>query len=234
MEDEDKEPTLAWPAPEIQPSGKTRPNEVWAKVQTTWAERRRVQQNAKRAARDLKQAEELSASEQFGNLVLQETCAGKTVRIYDKGFVRVSMFPTNSTPYERLLGISGSADVAKKTALGRSIAAGATLGANLLFTPNKRGDLYLVITTDRETHSLHMSPPTERDLKAMHKLRNAGQAVLNGLASAPERSEHSTEDGSFVVPRSVTSELQKLAEMFRAGLLTEEEFKSAKSRLLSE
>lgn len=234
MQDEDEEFIPSWPAPEIGSDGNKKPNEGWAKVQSSWSDRRRNRQEARKAAKDLKQAKDLRNKEQFGELVLQETCAGKTVRIYDKGFVRVSLFPTNGTPYEKLLGISGSADVAKKTALGRSIAAGATLGANLLFTPNKRGDLYLIITTDKKTHSLHMSPPTEGDMKAMHKLQNAGQAVLNNLALTLGKLDIPAVVKSNSEGSSVTTELEKLVEMFRQGLLNEEEFKAAKSRLLSE
>jgi len=68
--------------------------------------------------------------------------AGKSVRLYEKGYVRVggAIFRSGAS-FERLLGISGSADVAKKTGLGRVAGFALTGGLNIMLTPNKRGDL---------------------------------------------------------------------------------------------
>lgn len=175
--------------------------------------------------------------EQYGKRVIEEVCAGKTVRIYDKGYVQIFTLFGNSAPYEKLLGISGTADVAKKTALGRTLAAGATMGANLALSPNKRGDLYLSISTGQKVHMIHESPPTERSMKAMHKLVTAGQAVLEATAALHVTTEPS--QSSQDQPRqnaggsSLADELAKLAALRDSGVLTEDEFQVAKSRLLS-
>jgi hypothetical protein len=82
----------------------------------------------------VKRALELSNRESYGELVIESVCAGKTVRMYSKGYVRISGFFGSNVPYEKLLGISASADIAKKTVIGRGVVAVATLGSNLLYT----------------------------------------------------------------------------------------------------
>jgi hypothetical protein len=89
-----------------------------------------------------------------GHLVAEALFARKSVRLYSGGYVRISgPFSKANAPFEKLLGISGSADVSKKTGLGRSVAFVLTGGINLL-SPNKRGDLYLSIFTEKQSHSL--------------------------------------------------------------------------------
>ena len=191
----------------------------------------REQQKAERHR--LKRELDEKNQDNFGKLVIEGVCAGKTVRIYSNGYVRVSGFFGGSTPYEKLLGISASADVSKKTAIGRGVVAAATLGANLLYTSNKRGDMYLAISTDRNTHMLHMSPPTERDMKAMHKLATAGQAILDSVGSLHVTTDKSPQasrknDGSI----SIADEIAKLVVLRDSGALTAEEFQAAKKKLL--
>ena len=149
-------------------------------------EQKARKKEAEKAHQQAAQADELSM---YGRLVIEEMCGNKTVRLYDKGFVRLSgiLFGKSDARFEKLMGISGDGDVFKKTGLGRVVVAGATMGANLLFTPNKRGDMYLVLTTDVDTHMIHMDPPTERDMKAMKKLATAGQAILTAVLGATLR-----------------------------------------------
>lgn len=196
----------------------------------------RTQQRAEeqKAREKLKIAEAKSELEKYGRKVIEEACAGKLVRIYDKGYVRISgVFFKDGAAFEKLVAIEGSADVAKKTALGRTIMFGATMGLNML-TPDKRGDIYLTIATDQQTHMLHMSPPTERDMKAMHKLATAGQGVLDSLerklASKPTSIATNSDSLS---PTSAIDELTKLVALRDAGALTEEEFSAMKSELLN-
>jgi large subunit ribosomal protein L7/L12 len=177
--------------------------------------------------------------ERYGKLVIEELCAGKLVRIYDKCFVRVSgiMIGKSTAPYEKLLGISGAGDVAKKTGIGRVAVAGMTGGMNLLLTPNKRGDMYLTITTSEKTHMLHMDPPTERDMKAMHKLASAGQAILDATAAlhvsiVPETTPPSAAPVTAPPSSDFVEQLEKLATLHKSGVLSDEEFNSAKSRIL--
>jgi ribosomal protein L7/L12 len=188
-----------------------------------------------------RRAREKRDLELYGRLVIEEVCAGKCVRIYDKGFVRVSgLFSKDGAVFEKLIAISSSADVAKKTALGRTLMAGATMGVNLLTTPNKRGDMYLTITTSRDTHMLHMSPPTEREMKAMHKVSTAGQGVLDALARQGAASDQPNQliqpspPNQSVHKNSVLDELTKLVALRDAGALTDGEFASMKSRIMAE
>ena len=177
--------------------------------------------------------------ESYGRKVIEEACAGKLVRIYDKGYVRVSgVFLKEGAVFEKLIAIESSADVAKKTALGRTIMFGATMGLNML-TPNKRGDMYLTIATDRTTHMLHMSPPTERELKAMHKIATSGQGVLNSIERQASSNHTASSPSSATQPvgdtsqSSVIDELTKLVALRDAGALSEDEFSALKAELLA-
>ena len=165
----------------------------------------------------------------YGRKVLDEVCAGRRVRLYENCYVRVAYV---GGEFEKLLGVSGTADVAKKTALGRTLAAGATLGLSLL-SPNKRGDMYLTITTDRKTHQMHMSPPTELELKSMHKISTTAAALLSSEISLQHDPSAVTraplEQGA---PVSIADELKKLTELLSQGMITEEEFVLAKSKIL--
>ena len=176
--------------------------------------------------------------ELYGRQIMEEVCAGKLVRFYEKGFVRVSgTILKNDAWFEKLMAISSSADVSKKTALGRTIMASATFGANLVLTPNKRGDIYLTITTDRNTHMIHSSPPTKSDLQAMHKIANAGAALINSLSNQPVNSQASFEESprlSVTSQSSLLDELTKLVSLRDAGALSEEEFLMMKQQLMPE
>lgn len=179
--------------------------------------------------------------EKYGNVVADEVCGGKRVWIYSKGFVAVGVF-SPGTP-ERLLGINGSADVAKKTAIGRGAVAVLTGGANLVLTPNKRGDIYLSITTPTRTHMIHMSPPTERDMKAMHKLQGSGQALIERLqneslisatrtAPPAQQPQQVHSSPSALNVEDLGSQLEKLLALHKAGALDDAEFKAAKAKLI--
>lgn len=207
-----------------------------AAIRQEKAEKRRSELEAQAEKRKAQEARELDL---FGKKVIQEMCAGKTVRIYDKGYVRVSgLFGGNGAVFEKLKAISGSADVAKKTALGRTVMAGATMGLNLVTTPNKRGDIYLAITTERTTHMIHMSTPTERDLKAMHKISSAGQGVLDSIARltpnnvATTGSSPALQAQPDVEKKSVADELIKLAALRDTGALTNAEFSKLKAQII--
>ena len=165
----------------------------------------------------------------YGRKVLDEVCAGRRVRLYENCYVRVAYV---GGEFEKLLGVSGTADVAKKTALGRTLAAGATLGLSLL-SPNKRGDMYLTITTDRKTHQMHMSPPTELELKSMHKISTTAAALLSSEISLQHDPSAVTRAPSEQgAPVSIADELKKLTELVSQGMITEEEFVLAKSKIL--
>lgn len=188
---------------------------------------------------EVKIAKEKRELELYGRKILEETCAGKLVRIYDKGFVRVSgVLFKDGAVFEKLRAISSSADVAKKTALGRTIMAGATMGLNLVTTPNKRGDMYLTINTDKTTHMLHMSPPSERELKAMHRITTAGQGIMDSIerqlpVENSRNASITTVSSQAVAPQvSIIDELTKLVALRDAGAISEDEFSEMKSHLM--
>ena len=175
--------------------------------------------------------------EKHGRLISDEVFFGKRIRLYSKGFVRVGS--TKSAPYEKLLGISGSADVSKKTALGRGIVAGMTMGTNLLVSPNKRGDVYLTIVTDRKTHALHQSPPGVKDIQAMHQIVTAGEAILKGQILSthiqPMRAESSAINDSKESGKSVEdllARLQQLGDLHASGVVSDDEFSQLKEKIM--
>ena len=200
------------------------------------AQQRIVEQKVREQEKIAKEKRDL---ELYGRKVIEEMCAGKWVRLYDKGFVRVSgLFLKDRAIFEKLTAISSSADVAKKTALGRIIMFNLTMGLNVLTTPNMRGDFYLTINTDRTTHMLHSSPPTEEDLKAMHKITTAGQGVLDSierqlLVENSRNASIATVSSQPVAPQaSIIDELTKLVALRDAGALSEDEFSAMKSQLM--
>ncbi len=175
--------------------------------------------------------------EKYGRLISDEAFFGKRIRLYSKGFVRVGL--TKNAPYEKLLGISGSADVSKKTALGRGIVAGLTMGTNLVVSPNKRGDVYLTIVTDRKTHALHQSPPGVKDIQAMHQLVTAGEAILKSqsistyiqpVQSGSMAEKDSKEPGSSV--EDLLAGLQQLGDLHAAGVVSDDEFSQLKEKIM--
>lgn len=165
-----------------------------------------------------------------GRMVAEGVFAGRRVKIYEKGFVQVGMFSLGDP--EKLLGITAQDNSQQKTALGRTLAAGATLGANLIASPNKRGSLYLTIVTKKKTHSLTMSPPTDSDMKAMHKLEAAGRSVLATLEA--QKHIEATTSAASATTASLADQLAQLSQLHQSGALTDDEFATAKSRLLSE
>ena len=73
-------------------------------------EQNRVEQE-KRAKKGLSDDE----FAKYGRKVLDEVCAGKRVRLYENCYVRVAYV---GGEFEKLLGVSGTADVAKKDRAG--------------------------------------------------------------------------------------------------------------------
>jgi len=160
--------------------------------------------------------------EQCGTLIAKEFFATKQVAIYQNGYVRMGTFKLG--PPEKLLGISATDSSSNKTGVGRGAAAVATLGVNYLLSESKRGDLYLTIITDKKTHSLHMSPPDEGQIRSMLKIEAAGRSVLD-LQTPPQTPSASE-------ARSLASEIAELKSLHESGVLTDEEFDQAKAKLL--
>jgi ribosomal protein L7/L12 len=193
-------------------------------------------EQARAASAQLKVDLARKEAERYGQMVIEEMFAGKVVRIYDKGYVRVSgvFLGKNEAIFELLKGISSSADVTKKTGLGRTAGFVVTGGLNTLLTSNKRGDMYLTIYTDRTTHMLHSDPPTERDMKAMHKLATVGRSILESSGAEQDSQPQAIPSESSAVGGTDTVEqLLKLAELHANGVLSDAEFETAKKRVLT-
>ena len=164
-----------------------------------------------------------------GRMVAEGVVAGRRVKIYEKGFAQVGMFSLGDP--EMLLGITAHDNSQQKTALGRTLAAGVTLGANLITSPSKRGSLYLIIVTKKKTHTLTLSPPTDSDLKAMHKLEAVGRSVLAALEAQKQvESQPATSPENMA---SLADQLTQLTQLHQSGALTDQEFSAAKARLLA-
>lgn len=168
--------------------------------------------------------------EKRGKVLAQGAVGHNIVTIYENGYVKVG------AKTERLLAISGNAEVSKKSGVGRSVATAATLltpfpGFNLLSSSN-RGDVYLAITTDRKTYMLKGLPDTGT-IKALHGLVAAGTAVLE-MRKSQSQIPGQPQQIVNVAPASLdfSEQLKNLSELHSAGALTAEEFAAAKAKLL--
>ncbi len=169
--------------------------------------------------------------QRFGRKLAEETFGKRTVRIYDKGYVRVALpMMGGKAKFERLVAIEASADVSKKTGLGRGVGALATGGLSLL-SSNKRGDVYLTITTEDSTHVLHEDPPTAMNLKTAKKLESVGHAAIQQSAGSSVPAGSSTAS-STPEQRSTADRLRELQQLLDEGLISEEEHRSQRDRLL--
>ena len=203
------------------------------------AEAKRLKKEAHKAEKahlaELKSAKQAERREMYGDIVVDDMLLATRVRLYSKGYVSLGLAEAEKP--EQLLGISVSADVAKKTAIGRGVVAALTMGTNLMMNPTSlRGDLYVIITTDLRTKTFHLSPPTEGSVKTARKLAAVGEAILTRLQN--ERLETAAVSGGvqstpvLAAPADLGSQLFRLAELHAAGVLTDEEFSAAKKKLL--
>lgn len=158
---------------------------------------------------------EIHGAEVFGGRV-----CGTRIHIYDKGFVQLGK--PGLVPIEKLRLITSSSSVNRKTGIGRSAAAGLTLGMSLA-TSSNRGYLSLVVVTDRESHEFSTTNPENSELAQADAVVAMGQAVLDSLNKTPAPPQQAS---------SVADEIAKLASLKESGALTDEEFQVAKQRLL--
>lgn len=188
---------------------------------TLSAEKKEQRAKDKQLKKDDRERKAGADLEQYGREILSEMVGLKTVKFYEKGFTKVGMLGD----FEKLIGIEGSADnLQKKSAAGRAAGFVFTGGLNMLGS-NKRGDLLITITTDKNVHTLHVDAPYEHDLKSHHRIVSVGKSLLGTSrdqgGQAPAASEGSMSD-----------EIGKLNALKEAGVLTDEEFTNAKRRLL--
>jgi len=185
----------------------------------------RQQEKEERAADELARYGLNVASEIFGN---------RMVRIYDKGFVRLSglMFGLNTATFEQLISIEASSDVSKKSGAGRGAAALMTGGLSLA-SSNKRGDVYLTITTDATTHVLHEDPPTATNLKQVKKLEAAGLAALRKTPPVTtDLSETPPATPAASSAPTVSERMRELTLLRDDGMVSLEEYDQLRTKLL--
>lgn len=167
----------------------------------------------------------------FGSQVLSKPFATKWITIYSQGFVRVdSGMGAAKGNVEALLDIFGETDITRKSGLGRTAGAVLTAGANVLLSPGQRGNVYLTISTDRNTHSIIWSRPDDYSIKTMNEIVSAGKSVIARAIAAKSTSASVHQPPASAV--DLAGQISKLAELRAAGVLSEEEFTAAKAKLI--
>lgn len=118
-----------------------------------------------------------STSNPYGDIVVTAKFGMlKKVSLHSKGFIS----GMGSRP-EKLLAISGQADISKKSGLGRAVGAVASAGWNLGLN-NKRGDIYITIVTDVKTHTIHIDMKnqnfSQNPVEEMQKLITTAELLI--------------------------------------------------------
>jgi ribosomal protein L7/L12 len=167
---------------------------------------------------------------------MSSTFAARTIRLYSNGYVQIGIFAKNAS-FEKLLGISGSANVAKKTGIGRAAGALLTGGANLL-TSNKRGDVYLTIITDTKTYAFDETPGID-GIQRMNKLVTAGESILKGISfgnSVQPVEVQQNLNGNHTEQKTSVDDLlrklQQLGDLHASGVVSETEFDQLKEQIM--
>ena len=164
-----------------------------------------------------------------GTVVASEGFGNYKVVIFSGGFVQISKFiGLAKGSVEKLLQIEAESQISKKTGLGRGLATIATVGFNQNL-PNQRGNLILTITTDKKVHVLFQDMPYNHDIKSMQKLEAAGKSVINQGAKSTSTDDHKVAPDS----QSLAQQIRELSELKDAGIISQQEFESAKQKLLS-
>lgn len=196
--------------------------------------KREVEQKQRQAA-ETNAANAANASvpkpDDAGDLIEMASFGGRTIEIYDGGYVRVLSLLGWNAPFEKLRSIKYSHQVQDKSAGGRALASFATLGVSRLASNEKRV-LFLTIATDAKVHTLKTTGGMTRlDDQAGKKLEAAGQAIIGAQAAAPVVAHATAHDAPPAAPDPM-EQLRKLAELRDAGILTEEEFTAKKADIL--
>lgn len=211
-----------------------------------------------RAARKEERAREKAAKEAadlatYGRCVYSGSFGLRSVRMYELGFVRVGVPMFGSmAPFERLVTIESSADVGKKSGFGRAVGATATMGVSLA-SSNKRGDVWVTIVTDKNTHVLHEEPPTALNMRTAKKMEGAGRALLHQVATGQRSAQMVAVDPSLEEPApaelgqtsgtevsggeptdDLGARLQRLDAFKAQGLVTDDEYRHLRAKILED
>jgi len=185
-----------------------------------------------KAKKDAAPAKQQFRDDTFGEIIVTANFGMfKKVSLHSKGYVS----GLGAQP-EKLIAISGDANVTKKSGLGRGI--GAVITAPLtgmafsnLDGSNMRGDVYLTIVTDVKTHTIHIDMKNQmksaNPVGEMQKLVTTGEALIKQSQSAPQVDAIAPQSGP-----DLASQLSSLNDLFQSGVLSEDEFNSAKAKIL--
>lgn len=173
--------------------------------------------------------ETLAARDKMIGKPVLSTLFGLTlITIFENGYVSIGL-GSDALP-DKLISIQGHADITKKTAVGRTVAGLGLIWIGSLpiniYAPSRRGDLTLTIVTDRETKVLHVGYASDIALEALRKLDAVGNAIISG--NEKNRASQNTR----ITDESLSAEILKLNQLYEAGILTQQEFTAAKSKLL--
>jgi hypothetical protein len=165
----------------------------------------------------------------YGTVVANESFGLYKIRIFSDGYIQISkglgMFKGS---IEKLLKIEGESQLTKKSGLGRGLAGIVTLGKNQL-APSQRGNLIMTITTDKVVHVLIEDVPQKQWIVSMNKLVAVGKSVIKKGASSEVTATAKDSPHS----QSLAQQIRELSELKEAGVISEQEFESAKKKLLS-
>ena len=165
----------------------------------------------------------------YGTVVANEKFGLHKVRIFSDGYIQItSGLGLFKGTIEKLLEIEGEAQISKKTGIGRGVAGIVTLGANQL-VPNQRGNLIMTITTDKQVHVLIHDMPFAVYIQNMHKLVAVGKSVIKESAHSEPTATHKDSPQS----QSLAQQIRELSDLKDAGVISQQEFESAKQKLLS-
>lgn len=193
--------------------------------------RAEIKANSEAEIEEAERAESEDFDANYGSVVVSRGFATKWITIYSQGYIKVSSgMGAFKGGVEKLLDIFGETDITRKSGLGRTAGAVLTLGANVLLSPGQRGNVYLTITTDRDTYSIMWSRPDAHSIRTMNELVSAGKSVI-ARANAISNS-----GGALPAPQQgspdLATQLANLAQLRDSGVLSEEEFEKAKAKLL--
>lgn len=167
------------------------------------------------------------AYEKAGALISSGAFHTKKFRFFENGYVAVDGWALKGLP-EKLIDVTSSVDVQKKTGFGRAAGAVITAGVNLA-GPNLRGDIYLYVITEETTHTIHLDPPSPFEVNNARKVEALGKACLAMAESKNQQPATAT-----VTSADISEPLAKLVEFHKSGALTDDEFALAKAKLLAQ
>jgi hypothetical protein len=167
--------------------------------------------------------------DRYGNVLIIEKFARKKIKIFENGYVSVD----GKSP-EKLVSADGSADVTKKSGAGRAVGGVAAFAvAGPLFvgsSNNRRGDVYLTLNTETEVYALSI------DLKNAHSEENPVE-VMNKILATCKRvisvnGVSNPKPDGVLAGTDLAAQLSSLNDLFQSGVLSEDEFNSAKAKIL--